>query len=294
MPPSATDKPPASVAKIIARRATDLLAISIVAVFGLAAGREIIAWWRTDSVTIPPASGVADPFVEWSSRPLELQFGESSTAIRRIPFRGDRTAASRRLIHLAREALEQTDPAIQPITQEESEWIAALKKLEPEESQPDLGTIYSVPGFLPSVAAMREISSADDGEDSEQLVAWGLALSAGENAWTLLMFQPSTSIDPDTRRVVLPPGAETLLSWCDAAANQVISFRGRGRITDWLTEFDRQFGPPTTRQIAPNDDRAAARWRLPTGTADVQLSRSSDEITGLLWITAATSGHNGD
>jgi hypothetical protein len=288
-PGSPPPKPAPSAARIIARRATDLLAISLIAVVGLSAGREIIAWWRTDDATVSAGAGIGDPLVDWSSRSVEIEFGTGSPAVRRIPFRGDDAAAKHRLIQLAREALVGSETAARPVPAEEADWIAALKNFEPEESQPELGTIYAPPGFLPSIAATKSIVAA---EGAEQLVAWGMALPTGENTWTLLMFVP-TGI-AEERRVVLPRGAQPLLSWRDGAGNEVISFYGRGDMADWLADLERQLGTASARQLGPDGVRAAARWKLETGTADVQMSRNGDEITGLLWITRASSEQNNE
>lgn len=293
--PETVPAPPVSTARLIARRATDLLAISVVLICGLSAGQQIIAWWRADAVGPILSYGSTDPQVDWSGRPLELQFGESSLGMQRIPFTGTRDAAEQQLIRLARTALIEAKDTLPPPSADESAWMTSLEKLTPEESQPDLGAIYLVPGFLPSVAAIRKPTASELSTSTSRLIAWGLATPRGDNAWTLMMFQ-----NPDARPAVtggdvrLPTGAETLLAWQDQAGNRVISFRGAGRMDSWLKDFDRQFGAEANLRRLVEDTRAAGRWQTAQGEIDVQLTRNPEEITGLLWITARVRRHNGE
>lgn len=293
-----TDPPPTppTPARIIARRATDLFAISLVTVCGLTAGREIIHWWRSDAAA-PSAGPMLDPQFEWSQRPLRLKFGSSPISLDRAPLLGNRDAAEEQLIRLARSALAETGEFHSPPTAEETEWLAALTKLAPDESSPELGDIYRVPGLLPSVAAVKTAAAIDaDGGSRTRLVAWGMAMPKGDHAWTLLMFHPA---DGESETSVagpeLPSGASTLIAWADERGNRVTTFQGLGDLVDWLNHFDRQFGPQNQESIARDPTSATAQWRTADGNVDLQLSqRHGEEITGLLWRTATVHGHNGD
>lgn len=283
MDADSTPPPPASPARLVARRATDLLAISILAVCGLSAGRQISDWWRSESSPASlPATFAAEP-LEWSRRELALRFGESSTQVRRIPFEGPRDAAQQELIRLARATLEQSAaPPTGPVSDEEAAWLAALSRQTPEESQPELGAIYATPGFLPSVAVTRPASAL--GESEARLVAWGLALPGGESAWTLLWFQPSGTWG-SSGRDVLPDEAESLLAWRDRSGNEVISFRGTGELEAWLDRFSRRLRSARSEVRRVDATRALERWRSTGRIVEVQLDRDGTEITGLVWIT---------
>ncbi len=292
-----TNSPPTpiSLARVIARRAVDLLAISVVAVCGLSAGQQIIAWWRADSSGPSLSAGAVDPQIHWSGRPLELQFGDSSTGLQRIPFTGTRDAAEQQLIRLARAALLESTDALPPPTNEEAAWITALEKRTPEESQPDLGNIYLAPGLLPSVAATKSSAVRDVAQTSSRLVVWGLATPQGERTWTLMLFR-TTSVRPEASigEIALPPGAETLLAWQDRAGNRVVSFRGRATLEAWRQHFERQCATFSAAGQETGANRAAGRWQTSWGAVDVQFTKIGNEITGLLWITRPVQGHNGN
>ena len=153
-----------------------------------------------------------------------------------------------------------------------------MQKLEPAESQPEMGSIYLLPGILPAVAAINPVI-----DSHASLVTWGLGLPVRDQAWTLLLFDQSNGQTAEkSSRELLPPDAELLLAWNDLAGNRVMSFRGTGQVADWMARFDRQFGS----RINPKSNSAVGRWQTDLGVVDVQLSRTDSEITGLLWITA--------
>lgn len=286
--------PPASpstvnVSRTIFSRSTDLLAISLVLIVGLTAGREIIQWWRADDAQIA-ATGLTDPQIEWSLRPLEIQLGDSSAVIQRIPFTGDRPAAEQQLLELARTTLLAATNLPAESTAEAEAWVAELERLQPTISLPQHGNIYLVPGILPSVAVTQLVPQP--AQASARLVTWGLAAPLGEHHWTLMLFG---TVDSKTSRqdaVSLPAGAARLLSWKDAAGNQVVSFQGTGSLAAWGTHFEGQFGQAASGQSDAQRSGYVARWQTDRGLVDVQLAEQGAQIVGLLWITAAKSDHN--
>lgn len=295
-----SERPPAdaalpktvSTARRVAQRATDLLAISLVVMCGLTAGRQVMDWWRTDSSPRPLAGDLADPQFQWSERPLDIQVGAQGQGLQRIPFTGTRDAAEQQLIQLARSALQEFTAMPSPVTDAEAGWLAVLAKTSPLESHPEWGTIYRVPGFLPSVAATKSLS-AQSGEPTPRLVTWGIATPRGPDAWTLMMFPQTAAARTETSEdLYLPDGAEILLAWRDVTGHRVISFRGQGECRQWLAEFDRQFAGQTTVAAIENERPLVGRWRTREGWIDVQLMQNGAEITGLLWMTAAVKRHN--
>ena len=78
-------------------RATDLLAIGLLLVVGLALGRQLTAWWNEPGLeSTADADRVTGAGTAWTE-PDDLQLGELATTIHRRRLIGDREAAYRAL-----------------------------------------------------------------------------------------------------------------------------------------------------------------------------------------------------
>jgi len=273
---------PASLSRIITRRALDLVAISLVLIVGLTAGREIISWWQAES---HPASEVAlsDPQIAWGDRPLDIQFGESNSYAR-LPFRGPSADALAELIRQLKQRLAIANRIWPPITADEQAWVTSLSELTPREVTDSGGQIILVPAMFPTIAATVPVT--EQGVSTTRLAGWGMALPVGEEAWTLLVFNAEQGEPAGTSGITLPAGAVTLFGWSDPQGHAVKSFHGRGRLSDWLAHFDTQFGPRISAPNVLESDIIHARWRQPDRQIEIQLSQNGNETTGLLWITA--------
>jgi hypothetical protein len=286
--------PPTSLARTLARRTTDLLAISIVIIFGLTAGRELIQWWRTEDA-VPSGGSARSVQAEWSQRPLRLRIGTSPLTLSRQPFTGTRAAAEEKLLSLARLSLLNVGEVLAPPTPAETDWLAALGKLTPEESSTNFGALFRLQGVLPAVAATKQFpASPADGAPFSRLVSWGMAMPRGERDWTLLMFHPAASESAaGSAGPMLPDGARTLIAWNDEQGQSVVSFHGPGNLTDWRNHFHQQFGPKPPDSMSQTAKSVTAQWETAEGIVELQLSQSlGEEITGLLWITAPVRSHN--
>jgi hypothetical protein len=96
-------------AKRIAGRTTDLIAIGVVLVGGLTLGRQVLEWWRTDPPETVAATnalpGTAGPWGA-ANTPVQLEFGEYPLALRRETIAGDREAAMTALVSACRAAVQ--------------------------------------------------------------------------------------------------------------------------------------------------------------------------------------------
>ncbi len=277
-----TAKPQVTVrtAQRVNRRVLDLVAISLIAITGLTAGREIVGWWRASATDAPAA--ITDPQVGWSERPLEIRYGESSSYAR-IPFHGTADAAIDQLLHhVQRRSTNCVVPRSTP-TSEESAWCEELQKLTPRQVTESALALYVVPLMFPSVAALHH-----DDANQPRLAGWGWALPAGDDAWTLLIVSPD---DHPDRSISLPDRAAMLLGWQDEHGQAVQTFQGPGTVDDWLAHFERLFGPVTDRRSAA-DGSLICIWRRSPDKIELHLSSAGDQMTGLLWLTTASPGQN--
>ena len=235
------------VARRVARRTTDLLAIALVLIAGLGLGRQLIGWWSEPETPAPimePATGLR------SETPLTLEFGDSAFALERTPVAGSRETALARLVDacaaIAASPTAQLGPPTPP-TPAEVRLIAAAAALEPVREDPDRWRIQVVDGPVIMAAALSQSSERSDPtlepgdsrtneSQSPGVLCWGLAFPADESRWVLYTFRPaaeSTSSAVPEIAACLPRGSRQVLSAVDAAGDRFTMFEGPGPLDAW-------------------------------------------------------------
>lgn len=288
---SAADSPIArprrsrSLARMIAGRATDLLAIGLVLMVGLSAGDQIVAWWRAEPASMPSPSGVgADELADWDARSVDVTFGESGATLSRRIVSGDRSAAEQALTKFCGEISARVAPSAEPVTADEAEWLRRIERLPTTvESSENVDAVYLLPAPLPQAVSVRQVSSRSVAGSEHRMIATAWALPYGEKRW-LLYATPfgGQSAGPVIGEILLPPGARRVLSWRDADGAAVVAFEGSGSLADW-TGYYRKETELKPQSVAGN--AAVLRGRHNDSQWDVQLQSSGDRVTGICWCT---------
>ena len=249
------------VARHISSRTTDLVAISIVLVASLTLGRQILHWWHAEAPSSPAAAiepALAGPAWDDETQPLSLEFGDLTMALTRQLVKGDQDVATEALVRPCREAAETAVCPSRGPNDAERLLLEKLSSLTPveestEKSDTDAAAektggwqVYVVDERFLMVAAVRWFP--DDPKETARgglrLVCWGMAMPAGERAWTLYMFWESSSASSSPSglaNVPLPPGAHRNLSVRDERGGLVLGFYGSGSAQKWMKFYDDWF-----------------------------------------------------
>jgi hypothetical protein len=202
-------------ARRIARRTTDLLAIALVLVAGIGLGGQLIGWWRSEPQARLQNPGAEATSWERDGVPLDLQFGDSPFALERTPVSGGREAAAQRLVDSCAAAADSPASQSRPISSDEQRLIAAAEALEPVREEHGRWRVYVVDGpVLQAVvidSTMRapsgfgsaasgslagDVQSAEPLDEhqthataSPRVLCWGLAFPADEHRWIVYTFR---------------------------------------------------------------------------------------------------------
>lgn len=291
--PSAADpstvqpRPPRSLARIIASRATDLLAVSLVLMVGLSAGHQIVAWRRAEPATMPSPSGVgADELADWDARAVDLTFGDAGASLSRRIVSGDRSTAEQALTRLCRDVAVRVVPSAEPITADEAGWLRRIETLPPTvESGENVDAVYLPPAPLPQAVSVRQVSSRSVAGSGHRIIVTAWAVPYGEKRWLLYAAPFAGQLaGPVTSEILLPPGARRVLSWRDADGAAVVAFEGNGSLADW-TGYYRAETELKPQSVAGNT--AVLRGSHHDSQWDVQMQSAGDRVTGICWCTPA-------
>jgi hypothetical protein len=218
-PPSPPAQPPpsfGSLAKKIRGRTSDLLAIAIVVIGGLAVGSQVSRWWDKagdpDGDTLKNVGTDAAGFGE--REPLTLDFGNSPYSMIRNVAQGDRKTATQQLVD---ECLSTAKTARFPDhapSPAENKLLARITTEKPL-LQGDGWRLFRVDGPLTMVSVVREPTSRPgDANAAPRVVCWGLAFPAGEQRWVLYRFVSAGGATQTgfAERIPLPASAAPLLT----------------------------------------------------------------------------------
>lgn len=238
-PPASVPRDFGTLARRISSRTTDLLAVAILLVGGLAIGGSLMDWWRAEPPVAFPASPPASPWDDPSG--VDLDFGGSDWAVHRQSLRGSPSDAANAILARIRTILAEAENAsLPPIDEAEAGLLQQLPNWSPVETSPE-GRIYLIGGPLYWVIGTRSISHDEsDGTPTERVIAWGLALPQPDDAWTvyLIRHQSARSPELDAADIPLPEGAARSLRIAGGAGGELSCFHGRGPIDTWIGDFD--------------------------------------------------------
>ena len=304
------------VARRISSRTTDFVAICIVLVASLTLGRQVQHWWHAERPSPTAAVDAEFPGPAWDDelRPLSLEFGDLPLALTRQMVIGDQTAAVDALVRHCRAAAEAAEcPGHEPDDAERRllDKIAGLTAVESSDAETGKDwQVYVIDERFTMVAAVRRFpdsgagvsppegqagrlhdkpATADRANETARglvrLVCWGIAMPAGEKAWTLYLFRgsPVGSTSPSgLSNLPLPPGAQRNLSVRDERGGQVLGFSGSGSAQNWMTFYDDWFAG----QGWSNPDR----WSTGTETWSARFSKPGVPKAGRVEIRFAADG----
>ena len=245
------------------RRATDLLAVGLLLVVGLALGRQLTAWWNEPGLeSSPDAVRVTGAGTAWTD-PDDLQLGELATTIHRRRLVGDRAAAFRALESSTRETAES---AGWPETDADEAEQLLLKVLAGRQSRTDPGpsqattSLHRLEGPLPMVVAVRQLLG------QRRVVGWGLATRTPRDEWVTWTF--AAAGDAAAEPVGLPTDCRRLLSVGDGDPERLVVFTGSPGPDGWWNHFARELhdnGWTTASPRSRHRDGWTARWQHPSG-----------------------------
>lgn len=264
-----------SVGSVLRRRALDLTVIAWVVVVGLTTGRQLVEWWREDPATTPLASG--DAGEDWSRRPVDLRIGARGLPLHRTPFVGSRDAVEQQLLQQVQARLQHVAEPTSPIEETERQLLERLATEQPIATDHGRGVLYRWAAPWPGVIGTIHVA------EQQRLAVHGFAVPAGEQKWTIFLFEGSGESD-STAAETLPPGARRLLSWTDASGRRVATFRGPGPITEWVGFWGQHFSSHTCTVREIQADRATLQFRNDTTVTDLHFhAEKPGQLTGVMW-----------
>ena len=277
---SANDQSPAAtglgdVMRRCRRRTTDLLAIGLLLVVGLAVGRQLTAWWNEPELdSHPNPLAVTGSGSAWTE-PQDLQLGELGQTIHRQQVSGDRQAAWTALEHSTRKTARQAGWPNSEADQPERQLLELLAQRKPHQNHTAANTaantaasIHRLDGPLPMVVATRRLLG------QTRVVGWGLATRRPDHGWVTWTFAAASHID--TLPVELPAGSRQLLAVGNEHSQRLLVFCGNPGPNDWWNHFDSQLNRSGWTAQAPPSRHAdgwTARWQHPSGQALVVSAR---------------------
>lgn len=290
-------RPP--LAKIISRRATDLLGIAIVTVGVLSVSGRLTEWWNTDSGALSgpevSAGRIAGSALRWGTgeSPVSLLAGDAPVRIERRSMHGDQDRIDRvlrdRLIELARSTSsgggtahsletsneeERSDPHRERI----SRLLSLLEDTDPVESEPGQWHLYRldhedsfvVGSFL---IATRPLANESD---KPQLVGWAMAIPGGTHAWTSFVMIPANTDSRTTgSKIIIPRNADVVFSLSNPAGDELTVFQQTSSAVDqlasWIREIDNLAGKAGWQPVRG--------WQQSTNSASARFEWPADDAT---------------
>ncbi|HUG69431.1 MAG TPA: hypothetical protein VMM76_16895 [Pirellulaceae bacterium] len=255
-------------AKRIGNLATNLLVTGLIVIVGVAFGREVISWWRSDtfSTAPPPISAVAGNHVPVVSADRQLlEFGDFPFVLNRQEFVGDVPQTLEQLRTACRAAVTSAEPLARDFGPAEQRMLDATQRLAPVEEHSNRWSIYQIDIPLPMVVGVRsfdpQVATA-----ARRVVSWGLAVPDAtpegerQSEWTLFTYSSDTTFATTPERLSrpAPPGAERTLSLRTEQGGTIVGYAGFGTVESWTKFYEDLFA---TGPSPPSD-----RWQVDFGS----------------------------
>ena len=276
-------------ARRITSRTTDLLAIAIVLIGGLAIGRQTLIWWGEE----PPTIGAA-PSAELSSdwgrdgAPVAIEFGDLRGRLLRQAIEGDVEEARHAGLEQCLQLVDRTAFPSTPPDAAELRILLLLASQKPMLEQAGDWRLYVVGGGLTMLVGVRSVpgepatvTKSEDERARERVVCWSFAVPVAHNQWSVYTFAAADA--PDARPLCeapLPGGAKRILSLDEADRGSLLAFEGEGPPEQWAREYQKWFESQGWTLVAPwqTGDLWGATYRAPDRNlvAEVRFSRGKD------------------
>jgi len=260
----------ADLARRISSVTANCLVTLIVLVAGLGFGRQVLVWWKADSVNQPVPSLPAAKAWDDPRQAHLLEFGQEPWSVRRQSIAGERAAAVEALRATCRELTATARLPDAPAGKSESELLARLARSAPLDQQAGQWSLYQLQHEFPIILGARCPSAQEQPGDGEKLAAtplrvvtWGLAIPAGPDTWTLYTFQSEQSSGARFSllpEIPLPPDCRRTLSARTTQGVGMVSVTGPRCPETWAHYYDQWF---TRHRWQPMDgwQRSDSGWR---------------------------------
>lgn len=272
-PTHATDRPaeqpeansPTGYARLSRRMTTwttNALVTAMVVALGLAAGRQLQQWWRTEPAEVD--ANAKPDFAQGLAEPGALQFiefGAGGWVMGRQEFAGDTTAAAAALQEVARAVIARSAFPSGPITATERRTLDTLANRKPVAAAGNWALFEMRPGY-PLLLGLRwsEVGAACRAAQSDRparqaeptrqvglkgrVVLSAVGVPARERRWTLYTFglegrdtpHPTGGLD-----VPVPPGATRGLGIRAVGGAAVLSFKRASGPDECMTFYNQWF-----------------------------------------------------
>ena len=294
------------VTRALARRATDLLAIAIVAVGVLSISGRLAEWWSTDVEdllnTSRSASQVAGTQTTWGAdgEAVLLRLGQLAVSVERQVVRGDQAQADVVLLNACRMRLESssTELAPSPDAAAEQKLLAGLAQLKPIEEQGGAWKLYRLDGAdRPIVGTL--VVGVRTSRELAVVACWGMAVPRDDQSWTVFTFDKTAQQVASSDELPLPPDATQVLSVADPQGGRLLAIEAlaasdvEATLKSWRAFFGNEFaqrGWQTARPWTQSARGWSARYERATqrNQEAVELMLTIDgsgRVVGVLnWI----------
>lgn len=297
-PAAAAPRDFACLARRIARRTTDLLAIAIVAAALASIAGRLTGWWRTsaEDLAVRPPGAAAAP---WSTagQGVSLAFGERFDSLEKRRLAGDREQAVAALLEACRNIVAEAPVPIPPPDAAERSLLEHLGSHRPDQSRSGRWRLHRLEGPLPIVLGTRSVEADFSAAHAWRVVCWGLAVPSGESEWTLVTLRATAAPGEGALPgIELPAGCRRILALGTPAGDGLTTFAGDGAADGWREHFDGWFERQGWRRMGnwtvweTGWTAKFVREREPPGaSADVSFQRTADgRWNGVVHTTATT------
>ena len=289
-----------SVAKRCGNFATNVFVTGVIFIVGLAFGREVISWWRSDSSSNKkplPTAGIGDHMPVANGELQLLEFGDFPFVLNRQEFVGDVTGVLLQLRTTCRAAVDSSQPLAREFGPAEQRMLDAAQGLIPVEQQANRWSIYQIDTPLPMVVGVRSFDPQVAVPD-QRVVSWGLAVPdatpAGkpQSEWTLFTYLSDTTAATTHANLIwpAPPGGQRTLSLRTDRGGSIVGYVGVGTVDRWTMFYDSLFAESPSQPVADwQGDFGYWRRRFSgssTGTIDVVIRDDGrDKLRSLIITT---------
>ena len=305
-PPPPDGAPRPGLARRIAGRTTDLLALAILLIGGLTIGRQVTIWWRDEPThSLAPADLQANlplfDFPAGPGEPLRLEFGSSPFSLERQVVAGDASLALDSLFNRVRLRVENSTPTREAPSAGEQRLLRAIANLQPALEQSGDWQVFQLDGVPTAVVGVRlqepgeqGLGARDQGPGAEsgaesaptrksvrrqpRVVCWGFLFPFSPTAWTTYLFSPTGaagSADGEIPQVELPADSRRTLALREAHGGMLVGFQGPDGGENWKVHFETVFkklGWSLTGSWNSTANGGGARFqRLPDGKNSTEL-----------------------
>jgi hypothetical protein len=269
-------------ARRITSRTTDLLAIAIVLIGGLAIGRQTLIWWGEE----PPTIGAA-PAPEFASdwgrdgAPVALEFGDLRGRLLRQAIEGDVEDARHAGLEQCLQLVNQCALPSLPASAAEQRMLELLAGQKPVLEQAGDWRLYVVGGGLTMLVGVRTVpadpapvAESEDERARERVVCWSFAVPIQHNQWSVYTFGAADA--PQGQPLCdapLPTGAKRILSLDESDRGSLLAFEGEGPPDEWAREYQQWFESRGWTLVAPwqTGELWGATYRAPERNLVVEL-----------------------